>query len=185
MLIYPNSTLLQSSVLRMKNIFLLGMPSSGKSTLGRQLAKALSYHYFDMDKVIEELEQMTIAEIFTQKGEDYFRKLERKVLKTLPLDSRLVVSTGGGAPCFYNNIQLIREGGLSIYFDVPVEILYERMVNARRNDRPLYPKDDPQLLENLRLKHQVRQPIYTQADIVISGDNITLEQVMMVLQKII
>lgn len=159
------------------------MPSSGKSTLGRQLAKSLSYHYFDMDKVIEELEQMSIAEIFAQKGEDYFRKLERKVLKTLPKDSRLVVSTGGGAPCFFDNIQLIRDGGLSIYFDVPVEILYERMVNARRNDRPLYSKDDPQLLDNLKLKHQIRQPIYTQADLVISGENITIEQVMMVLQS--
>lgn len=159
------------------------MPSSGKSTLGRQLAKSLSYHYFDMDKVIEELEQMSIAEIFTQKGEDYFRKLERKVLKTLPKDSRLVVSTGGGAPCFFDNIQLIRDGGLSIYFDVPVEILYERMINARRNDRPLYSKDDPQLLDNLKLKHQIRQPIYTQADLVISGDNITIDQVMMVLQS--
>ncbi len=159
------------------------MPSSGKSTLGRQLAKSLSYHYFDMDKVIEELEQMSIAEIFAQKGEDYFRKLERKVLKTLPKDSRLVVSTGGGAPCFFDNIQLIRDGGLSIYFDVPVEILYERMVNARRNDRPLYSKDDPQLLDNLKHKYQIRQPIYTQADLVISGDNITIDQVMMVLQS--
>ncbi|MFN8356744.1 MAG: shikimate kinase [Spirosomataceae bacterium] len=162
----------------MINIFLLGMPSSGKSTLGRQLAKQLGYHYFDMDKVIEELEQMTVAEIFAQKGEEYFRKLERKVIKTLPIDSRLVVSTGGGAPCFFDNISLIKSKGRSIYFDVPVETLYERMLNTKRNDRPLYQKDDPTLITTLRQKYIDRQPFYTQADLVIAGADITIEQVL-------
>ncbi len=167
----------------MKNIFLIGMPSSGKSTLGRSLAKALDYHFFDMDKVIEELEQMTIVEIFEEKGEDYFRKLERKVLKTLPPNNRLVVSTGGGVPCFFENMTLIKDRGMSIFLDVKPEIIAERIVNSKKQDRPHYNTNDPQLLKNLKEKYQQRLPFYTQADHHIKGDNISLEALLVVTPK--
>jgi shikimate kinase len=167
----------------MQNIYLLGMPSSGKSTLGRALAKQLGYLFLDMDKVIEELEQMTISEIFEQKGEEYFRKLERDVLRTIPPNSRLVVSTGGGAPCFFDNIETIKRNGYSIYVDVSVETLLERMLNAKRNDRPLYQKEDQDLQQKLQQKYQERQPYYRQANLCIAHDNLTVEHLSQVLNN--
>lgn len=167
----------------MRNIYLLGMPSSGKSTLGRALAKQLGYLFFDMDKVIEELEQMSISEIFEQKGEEYFRKMERDVLRTIPPNSRLVVSTGGGAPCFFDNIQTINQNGYSIYIDVSVDTLLERMLNAKRNDRPLYQKEDNDLRAKLLAKYTERQVFYRQAHLCISNDSLTVEQLIQLLHN--
>jgi len=76
------------------------MPSSGKSTLGRHLAKRIDYKFIDMDELIEKQELMTVQEIFKYKGEDYFRQVESKVLKEIPVDQKLVIATGGGVPCF-------------------------------------------------------------------------------------
>lgn len=159
------------------------MPSSGKSTLGRALAKQLGYLFFEMDKVIEELEQMSISEIFEQKGEEYFRKMERDVLRTIPPNSRLVVSTGGGAPCFFDNIQTINQNGYSIYIDVSVDTLLERMLNAKRNDRPLYQKEDNDLRAKLLAKYTERQVFYRQAHLCISNDSLTVEQLIQLLHN--
>ena len=167
----------------MRNIYLLGMPSSGKSTLGRALAKQRGYLFFEMDKVIEELEQMSISEIFEQKGEEYFRKMERDVLRTIPPNSRLVVSTGGGAPCFFDNIQTINQNGYSIYIDVSVDTLLERMLNAKRNDRPLYQKEDNDLRAKLLAKYTERQVFYRQAHLCISNDSLTVEQLIQLLHN--
>ena len=78
---------------------MLGMPSSGKSTLGRQLAKELNYDFIDLDKKIEISEGKKINEIFTLEGEDYFRKLETEQLKKIEANNRLVIANGGGTPC--------------------------------------------------------------------------------------
>ena len=92
----------------MKNIFLLGMPSSGKSTLGRSLAREIGYEFVDMDKRIEIRELLTIAEIFNLKGEPYFRTVESEMLRSFPADAGLVESTGGGVPCFHDNMAFIK-----------------------------------------------------------------------------
>lgn len=167
----------------MTNIYLLGMPSSGKSTLGRGLAKNLGYLFFDMDRVIEELEQMSILEIFEEKGEEYFRKVERDVLRNIPTNSRLIVSTGGGVPCFFDNMQVIKEKGFSIFIDVPLETLLERMLQAKRNDRPLYQREDPELRSKLNQKYTDRQPFYNQADLVLRGSDITVELLLGLLKN--
>lgn len=155
----------------MKNIFLLGMPSSGKSTLGKSLAREIGYEFVDMDKRIELREMLTIAEIFSLRGEEYFRKAESEVLQTLPADAGLIVSTGGGVPCFHNNMDAIRERGVSVFLDVPPKMLADRMMHTRKNDRPLFPTDDAAtLLEELERKLNVRRAFYEQADVTIEGE---------------
>lgn len=113
------------------NIFMLGMPSSGKSTLGRQLAKELNYDFIDLDKKIEISEGKKINEIFNLEGEDYFRKLETDQLKKIEPDTKLVVATGGGTPCFNNNMAIIKGGGISVFLDVKPYKLEERMRNSK------------------------------------------------------
>ncbi|SOE22716.1 shikimate kinase [Spirosomataceae bacterium TFI 002] len=152
------------------NIFMLGMPSSGKSTLGRQLAKELGYDFMDLDRRIEVLEGKKISEIFRLEGEEHFRKLEADHLRKIPLDAKLVVATGGGTPCFHDSMKYIKENGISVFLDVSPEKLEERMRSSRRNNRPMFKLENKDLLTTLRETYDERSPIYKNADIVIEGD---------------
>ncbi len=155
----------------MKNIFLLGMPSSGKSTLGRSLAREIGYEFVDMDKRIEIRELLTIAEIFSLKGEPYFRNVESDMLKSFSADSGLVISTGGGVPCFHDNMTFIKENGVSLFLDVPPKILADRILHTKKNDRPLLVTEDPaELLTALETKIANRRSYYEQADVTIAGE---------------
>ena len=86
----------------------------GKSYVGRNLAPLLGFDYIDVDKYIEEKEGLTIKEIFEQKGEDYFRQAEKDFIHQLDTGQNLVISTGGGAPCFFDNMEVMNEKGLTI-----------------------------------------------------------------------
>ena len=108
-----------------KNIFMIGMPSSGKSTLGKQIAKALSYEFIDLDQKIEFSEGKKIADIFSLHGEEYFRKIEAEQLRKIPVNSRIIIATGGGTPCFHDGINYIKENGWSIFLDVPPFPIFE------------------------------------------------------------
>ncbi|WP_337044801.1 shikimate kinase [Emticicia sp. 17c] len=152
------------------NIFLVGMPSSGKSTLGRQLAKSLGYEFIDLDARIETAEGKKISEIFALNGEEYFRKIENQQLKKIQKDMRLVVATGGGVPCFLDGLEYIKANGISIFLDVKPDRLLERMQVSKKNERPLYDLENKDLLSVLTEKYNERLPFYTQADITIEGD---------------
>src|SRR5689334_5487844 len=100
-------------------IFLIGLPGSGKSTLGKDLADALLVDFVDLDVEIEKQENKIVQDIFREKGEDYFRQVESSVLKVWAASSKsFVMSTGGGAPCFYGGIDVINESGISIFLNV-------------------------------------------------------------------
>jgi shikimate kinase len=148
----------------MKNIFLIGMPSSGKTTVGKILARHLRYRFIDTDALIEKNEGMNVADIFKIKGESYFREAERDILRAIRPHSKLMVSTGGGMPCFFDGIDFIKKNGISIYLNVKPEELLKRILNHRNNDRPLYNKESDDLLHTLEQKYTLRLPIYSQAD---------------------
>lgn len=152
------------------NIFMLGMPSSGKSTLGRQLAKELNYEFIDLDRKIEVAEGKRINEIFNLEGETYFRKVETDQLKKIEPNGKLVIATGGGTPCSGDNIDFIKENGISIFLDVKPEKLEERMRNSKRNNRPLYNLESDVLKDTLTKTYNDRIDTYKKADIVIEGD---------------
>jgi shikimate kinase len=155
----------------MKNIFLVGMPSSGKSTLGKRLARHLAYRFVDTDKLlIKEEGGRSINDIFETDGEAYFREVESRVLRTIQPNSQLVIATGGGMPCFHDNMAYIKAAGLSVFLDVSPEELLDRMVRHKHDDRPLFNRQDPTLLENLRQKYHDRRFFYTQADLIVSGE---------------
>lgn len=149
---------------------MLGMPSSGKSTLGRQLAKELDYEFLDLDKRIEIAEGKKIHEIFRLEGEEYFRKVESEQLKKIPADSKLLIATGGGTPCFFDNMSFIKNNGISIFLDVPPDKLVERMHVSRRNNRPLFKLENENLEETLTNTYNERVNIYKQASVIIEGD---------------
>jgi shikimate kinase len=169
----------------MKNIFLIGMPSSGKSTLGRLLAKALNFTFVDMDERIEVKEMASIGDIFRMKGEDYFRKIESEVLKQIKPNQQFVISTGGGVPCFFDNMEFIKANGTSIFLDVPPAILAKRIMNSTTNNRPLIDKNKSEndVLQDIENRYQNRLKFYQQADLQVDGE-IEVEHLVWLLESL-
>ncbi len=152
----------------MKNIFLIGMPSSGKSTMGRRLARALNYQFVDLDQSIVKDQNRTIPEIFAEKGEKYFRKIEQKLLNKVQPNQRLIVATGGGTPCFFDNMKSIQSRGMSLFLNVSPCELATRILNHNQDDRPLL-SGIGDLEAELTSRLADRLPYYSQADLIISG----------------
>ncbi|MFN8281664.1 MAG: shikimate kinase [Chitinophagales bacterium] len=117
-------------------IFLIGFMGCGKSYVARNLAPILETDYIDLDKYIEYHEELTVKEIFEQKGEDYFRMQEHRFIEQVEPTENLIISTGGGAPCFFNNMQLMNEKGLTIYLNRNKEKTIERLLRGQHK-RPL------------------------------------------------
>ncbi|MCX6187437.1 MAG: shikimate kinase [Bacteroidetes bacterium] len=150
-----------------QNIYIVGMPGSGKSTWGKRLAKAIQYSFVDLDKLIEKNEGISVAEIFSIKGEEYFREIEQKTLHETIHLSKTVIACGGGTPCFFDNMQWINMHGKSIYFKANAALLFDRM-NASKTPRPLFLgiKSDDLLSHIEKILHE-RGLYYLQSNITI------------------
>ena len=159
-------------------VFLLGLPGSGKTTLGRKLAATLQLPFVDLDKEIERTEGKLIREIFAEKKEDYFRQLESAELqKWCNKPEDFVMATGGGAPCFFDNIDVINRSGKSIFLDVPASEIVRRMSMGPIEKRPLLAaggkdglKDSIEFLRTNRLSY------YRQASVTLSGAIISVQE---------
>ncbi len=145
------------------------MMSSGKTTLGKKLARALNYRFIDLDKLIEKDQGMEISAIFAQKGEDYFREVETRILKDTATQQGIVLASGGGTPCFFDNMKVIKEMGVSIFLDVPAEDLARRIENHGKDDRPIL-SGATSLVDTLRSRITDRIPYYSQADFTLKGE---------------
>lgn len=160
-------------------IFLIGFMGSGKSHWGNVLSKKLSIPFFDLDEKIEEHAGETIPQIFAQHGEEQFRLLEKEVLYLLTESHEsFVMATGGGTPCFYNNIDYLKKNGTVVWFNCSVDCLYQRLVKEK-DKRPLIRSvDDDQLKSFIVKKFSNRKIFYQQADVVINEDDIRLEKLV-------
>lgn len=147
----------------------------GKSMIGKQLSKKLNYQFLDLDKYIEEENKSSIAEIFHLKGENYFRELEKKFLyKTLNLN-KVVISTGGGAACFFNNIEWMNRSGLTIYIKLSEKSLFVRLANSTKK-RPLLLNLSGQELKNHIFQSLAqREPFYSKANLIVKGEDFNID----------
>ena len=117
-------------------IFLVGYMGCGKTTFGRKLATKLDWQFADLDELIEERYKISIHDFFAKYGEESFRRIENMMLRELLTKHRIIVSTGGGTPCFYNNMELMNRYGVTIFLNTPVPVLVQRLLNGKRK-RPL------------------------------------------------
>ena len=154
-------------------IFLLGMMGSGKSYWAQQIAEKENIDWMDIDQEIEKETSLSIKEIFAVYGEEYFREKERDALHNLSNYNNIIIATGGGTPCFHNNIQWMNEHGTTIFIDEDVEILAERLKKEKAH-RPLI-KDlsDAELKNFLSEKLKERFPFYSQAQYHLKGNKIS------------
>ena len=162
-------------------IFLIGFMGSGKSTHGKILARKIGYKYMDMDQLIEETAEMSIPAIFREHGEEVFRKWEHDILLELCKRENLVVSTGGGAPCHGEMMQIMNMHGSTIYIQLPPEALKDRLLHSP-TERPLIKgKSEPELLEFISSLLAKREHYYKQAIHTINGINLQIEDLVVLL----
>ena len=147
-------------------VVLVGLMGAGKSTVGRRIAAMLGQPFFDADEEIEKAAQMSIAEIFEQFGEAYFRDGERRVIARLMELKQGVIATGGGAFVNDETRKLILDRGIAVWIDCPVATLVER--TGRKNTRPLLRNGNP--AEILSRLHTERAPFYAQAPIRVTSE---------------
>lgn len=164
-------------------LYLIGMPGAGKTTLGRALATALELPFRDLDEEIVREEGRSVADVFLTEGEAYFRRREAAVLRNL-VDRmpRMVLSTGGGTPCFHQNLEVLLQTGLTLYLAVSVTELVRRLQHAA-SVRPLLAQlPDTAALENrLRETLAARQQFYDRAPLHCTAPTCTVEAIRQLL----
>jgi len=144
---------------------------SGKSTIGRQLARKLGFSHLDLDDYFEETYKVSIMHFFQKYDEKAFRNIETKMLKhTLDLHN-FVVSTGGGTPCFNNNMDLINSAGFSVYIQMHSKSLFTRLKNAKRPRPRTSFLDDSSLMQRISDDLTIREEFYKQARLTIKGES--------------
>lgn len=149
-----------------KTIVMVGMMGAGKTAVGRALAARLDVPFLDSDHEIEAAANMSIPEIFSRDGEPFFRLKERQVISRLLEEERGVLSTGGGAFLSEENRTLITEGGVSVWLQADLEVLWNRV--RHRDSRPLLRTSDPKA--TLRDLYDARVPFYEKADLTVKSD---------------
>ena len=152
-------------------IILIGLPGSGKTSLGKQLAKLMNLPFLDLDEELERSQGKSIPELFLQEGEPGFRLMEQACLRaTLEKSGEMVLSTGGGTPCFFDNLNLLKEAGTLVFINPPIEVIAERFLEVEENSRPLL-SGEGNLTDKLRDLYQKRLPFYQKAEITYAGSD--------------
>jgi shikimate kinase len=156
-------------------LFLIGMMGTGKSYWAKKLSKKLRTGGYDLDFLIESHEEKTIAEIFAEDGEEYFRKSEAKILRWFGEKKSFVMAAGGGTPCFHENMDWMNKQGITVWIDEPINILAERLA-PEKSHRPLIRDlSDAQLEQFLADKRSERRPFFQQATYHLEGEAISDE----------
>ncbi len=160
-------------------IFLIGLPGAGKTTIAKQLSDKIPLPYMDLDIEIEKAEMKTISQIFKDKKEDYFRKIESQLLKAwCSSDYPFVMATGGGSPCFFDNMQAMNEAGITIFLDVPTMEIAQRIISSKGEERPLLKSNGIDgLKDQIEFLRSQRITFYKQAKKIFSGKEITVDKI--------
>jgi len=159
-----------------ERVYLIGFMGSGKSTMGRWLADALEgWSFIDLDQFIENKYHRTIPQIFEESGEEGFRKIEANCLKEVSCFEKVIIGAGGGTPCFFNNMEIMNNTGLSIYLKLTPQEIYDRLQTSK-SKRPLIEgKEGDELLSFIAQKLSEREDYYNKATLIADAFNWKVE----------
>ena len=147
----------------MKRIILIGYMGAGKTTVGKALSKELGIIFYDLDWYIESRMRKTVSEIFAERGEEGFRKIEYNMLHEVAEFEDVIISCGGGTPCFFDNMDYLNQQGQVVYLKADPEVLYKHLMMAKV-ERPLIKgKSHDELLAFIREQLEKREPFYSKA----------------------
>jgi len=169
----------------MIRIFLIGFMGAGKTTFGQQLACNLGLSFIDTDVYIENRYHKTVSSLFAEKGESEFRILERKILEEISKFEDVVIATGGGMPCFYDNIDYMNSKGITIFMQVSDSELAKRLYPAKSNRPLLMDKDYDEILSFVSSTLTKRLPFYLKAQYIVdASDNKVADRMAEICTKI-
>ena len=157
-------------------IYLIGFMGSGKTHWGRLLSTKLTLPFFDLDKQIVDEEKKSIVEIFEQKGEEYFRMLEKEALYILTESHEsFVMACGGGTPCYFNNIDYMNNNGTTVWLNTRLDVLFNRLLQEKESRPLLKSLTDAQLKQFILKKFSERRIYYEQANLVIEESEASVD----------
>lgn len=154
----------------MKPLFIVGYMGCGKSTLGRNVAARTPLEFIDLDNYIETRFHATVREIFAEKGEAGFRRLERAMLEEVADFENVIIACGGGTPCFFDNMELMNSKGTTILLDTSLEKLHTRLMRGRHKRPLIADKSDSELRQFIIDALKAREPYYSKARERFAGD---------------
>ena len=160
----------------MRRIYLIGYMGAGKTTLGKELAKHTGLSFIDLDYYIEERFHKTVRQIFEEQGETAFRELERRMLHGVAMFEDVLISTGGGTPCFFDNMDYMNRTGVTVYLDVSVDELAKRLEPCKQTRPVLRGRSGDALRAFIRESLEQREPCYRQARFVFDAGKLNNEQ---------
>lgn len=163
------SMIMYSGMIAGKRIFLVGYMGCGKTYTAKRLARKYDLNYIDLDQYIERRFFKTVSQIFAEKGEEGFRKLEHNMLEEVCAFENVVISTGGGTACFYDNMELMNSCGDTVYLQASIQSLFDFLKNAKQNRPLLKGKNDEELLAFIDESLKKREPYYLKAKYVIDS----------------
>ncbi|MBQ2908191.1 MAG: AAA family ATPase [Bacteroidales bacterium] len=168
----------QSSLLiaQSPRIYLVGYMGSGKSSALKQLGKLLSWETYDLDSLFEEKYKISVQDFFHKYDEAAFRKLESQLLKETVKYENAVIATGGGTPCFYDNMEWMNANGTTIFLKVSTKTAVNRLLNSKKKRPLIEGKSEEQLLEYVERHYGERMPFYEKAQYTVKGENLKFEK---------
>lgn len=152
--------------------FLIGYMGAGKTTLGKALSKELGLPFIDLDWHIEERLHKTVQELFSERGEKSFRELERRMLQEVAEFENVVISTGGGTPCFFDNMDFMNQRGDTVFLNVNPEVLFRRLRVAKQQRPLLREKTDEEMMGFIKNMLEQRKQCYLQAKHIFNADKL-------------
>ncbi|WP_321333832.1 shikimate kinase [uncultured Bacteroides sp.] len=173
----------------MIRIFLTGYMGAGKTTLGKAFARKNNLSFIDLDWYIEERFHKTVQELFAERGERGFRELEKNMLHEVAAFEDVVISTGGGAPCFFDNMKYMNECGKTVFLNVSPDVLFSRLRVAKQKRPILQGKEDNELLAFIVEALNKRAAFYLQAQYIFNAEELEndrqIENSVLYLEKIV
>ena len=158
-------------------VFLIGYMGCGKSSIGKKIAGYLNWKFVDMDDIIESRMNISISEIFATKGEQWFREQESELLKEFAEDDNVIVATGGGVPCFKDNMEVMDSIGHTIYLNVSPENLFVRLKRGREHRPKIKDLNDVELMEFVKRTLSPREQFYDKASLLINCNGVDEEYI--------
>ncbi len=159
----------------MKRVFLVGYMGAGKTTVGRDLARLAGLSFIDLDCYIERRYHKAVSQLFAERGEGAFREMERNLLHEVAEFENVLISTGGGAPCFFDNMEFMNARGTTVYLKVSVAELAKRLESCRHTRPVLKGRSGEELRAFIAESLEARSPFYTKASITFDAERMSTE----------
>ena len=165
-------------MMKMNRIYLVGYMGAGKTTAAKRLASRLGWEVVDTDALFEEKYRISVDDFFQKYDEPLYRKLESEILKSTEGRDNIVISTGGGTACYFDNMEWMNQHGLTVFMQISPKAAVDRVLHSHHKRPLVRGKSEEELMEFVNQHYAARLPFYEQAKITVKSENFDLEALM-------